>query len=360
MLIQVLTPLKASAKEKGDLLESLAAEFLKTQNYNVVKEVRVTASELDLLCQHTINFRDVYVECKAHKDNLSSNVLTNLLGTITFNGYSEGWLITTGPLGKDAKGFMAEWEKKGLKEREKLSIYTPERIIDALINAKIIIHEPTSAIMELVNNPQLSLGEWTLLISSWGKHWAAPVLKEGIPKALILFNAENGILISDETLYEHLKETEFEQKDLAIYKPEEISAKAIDQASLDAVVVEVEFGEIWSDYRPARPEHFVGRKKAQRGILSFFSDVKKGKTESRIFAIKGDSGIGKSSLISKMRDVAASSQKPNKLFLYAVDMRAANDSSYIHAALIKALNLAAKSGFGNKIKLEITNYNDPL
>lgn len=360
MLIQVLTPLEASTKEKGDLLEKLAAELLKTQNYNVETEVRVTASELDLLCQNTVNSREIYVECKAHKDNLSANVLTKLLGTITFKGYSEGWLITTGPLGKDAKGFMAEWKNKPIGEREKLSIYTPERIIEALINAKIIRPEPTSASIELANNPQLSLGEWTLLISPWGKHWAAPVLKEGIPRALTLFNAENGNLVSDETLYERLKETEFEQKDLDIYKREEISVKDIDRALLDAVVVEVEFGEKWSDYRPARPEHFVGRKKAQRFILKFFSEVKKGKTESRIFAIKGDSGIGKSSLIAKMRDVAANSQKPNKLFLYAVDMIAANDSSYIHASLIKALNLAAKSGFGNQEKLEITNYNDPL
>ncbi|MGB5055893.1 MAG: hypothetical protein WBO24_16000 [Nitrospirales bacterium] len=75
-LIEVATPKSASSKDKGDLLEKLTVEFLKTQNYVVAEEVRVTANELDLLCRHSVNNRQIYVECKAHRDNLSSNVLT--------------------------------------------------------------------------------------------------------------------------------------------------------------------------------------------------------------------------------------------------------------------------------------------
>ena len=114
------------------------------------------------------------------------------------------------------------------------------------------------------------------------------------------------------------------------------------------------------DYRPARPEHFVGRKTAQRELLQFFTDVKKHRTDSRIFAIKGDSGIGKSSLVAKMRDVAKDSRKPNNLFLYAVDMRAANDASYVSSAVIKALKSAASHDFGHQNNLEISNYTDPM
>ena len=360
MAIHVLTLSKASNKEKGDLLEKLATEFLITQNYNVATEVRVTASELDLLCKHTVNFREVYVECKAHKDNLSKNVLINLLGTITYKGYSEGWLVSTGPLGKDAKGFLDEWEKKPPIEREKLSIYTPDRILRALNKANIICNAPESSAKSLLKNKGFSIGEWTLLISPWGKYWSAPVLNAGIPKAVILFNATNGSLISDTSLFEHLKDTEFELKDLDFFESEEKGIATSYSNTEKNAVIEVEVGEKWFDYRPARPEHFVGRKDAQRNILRFFTDVKKGRTETRIFAFKGDSGIGKSSLIAKMRDVSFSSQKPNKLFLYAVDMRAANDASYIHSSLLKALNIAADSGFGFAGEFEISNYRDPL
>ncbi|NIP24449.1 MAG: restriction endonuclease, partial [Phycisphaerae bacterium] len=92
----------SSNTEKGDLLEKLAEELLKTQSYTVKKKIRVTASELDLLCKHDVSEKEIYVECKAHKDPLSANVLKNLLGTINLHEYSEGWLISTGPLGKDA------------------------------------------------------------------------------------------------------------------------------------------------------------------------------------------------------------------------------------------------------------------
>src|SRR4030067_1669311 len=109
--IEVITSKSATSKEKGDLLEKLAEDMLKTQNYRVETKVRVTASELDLLCRHEVSDKVIYVECKAHKENLSANVLTNLLGTITLKEYSEGWLVSTGPLGKDAKGFMEEWGK---------------------------------------------------------------------------------------------------------------------------------------------------------------------------------------------------------------------------------------------------------
>ena len=117
--IEVATPPGApNKKEKGDLLENLAEGLLKTQNYKVTNQVRVTATELDLLCEHQVNRKIVYVECKAHRAPISANVLTNLLGELTLKDYQEGWLISTGPLGKDAKGFQHEWEKK--PESEKL------------------------------------------------------------------------------------------------------------------------------------------------------------------------------------------------------------------------------------------------
>src|SRR5262245_19298895 len=102
MRIEVAMPIDAVTKEKGDLLEELAGEILKTQNYAVESQIRVTASELDLLCKHLVSQKSLYVECKAHRDNLGAGPLKQILGTIQFQSYDEGWLISTGPLGKDA------------------------------------------------------------------------------------------------------------------------------------------------------------------------------------------------------------------------------------------------------------------
>lgn len=361
MLIEVVKLQDASNADKGNLFEELTAEFLKTQGYEVSRQVRVTASELDLLCKHKVSGKDIYVECKAHRDSLSANVLTNLLGTIDFHEYSEGWLVSTGPLGKDAKGFMEQWEKKKLEKRGKLSIYTPDRVLNALLDAKVITHQPNEKGAELIREPGLSMGDWVLLITPWGKYWVCTILRNGIPKSAILFCAQRGCQVSDPDIFEKIKSSDFSLKDfefLSFESPRQSIEKIAHQK--DTAIVEVEFGEKWFDYRPARPEHFVGRKKAQKELLHFFTEVKKCKTNSRIFAIKGDSGIGKSSLVAKMRDMAKESHKPNNLFLYAVDMRAANDASYISSALVKALKSAASQGFGHQNDLEISNYSDPL
>ncbi len=79
MRIEVAVSTGMNSTQRGELLESLAAEFLNTQNFEVMKQIRLTATELDLLCQHRINKKVVYVECKAYRDNLSANILTNLL-----------------------------------------------------------------------------------------------------------------------------------------------------------------------------------------------------------------------------------------------------------------------------------------
>jgi len=349
---------------KGNLLEQLAEELLRVQGYTVSTQVRVTASELDLLCTHKVSGKQIYVECKAHRDTLSANILTNLLGTVEFHDYSEGWLISTGPLGKDAKGFLSEWEQKTREKRERLSIYHPHRVIDALVSAKMLL-EPPSIEASRILSDQWTAGEWTLLISPWGRYWACPTLVNGVPSGVLVFHATNGSQILDDELLiklnsadSSLVELDFSAMGQSATEGEGQQPRTDEQRT--AAVVEVEFGEKWTDYRPARPEHFVGRVKVQRSILRFFADVKKRRTDSRVFAVKGDSGLGKSSLVAKLRAVAQGSKKPGKLFLYAVDVRAASNSSYVYASFLAALRNAASNGFGTQNDLQVSNYADPL
>ena len=107
MRIEVAVPDGATNKEKGDLLESLSIELTRKQSYDVENELRVTGSELDLLCKHKVSGRVLYVECKAHRATLSANELTKLLGTVTFNDYDEGFFAMC-----FAQGTNAESRKK--------------------------------------------------------------------------------------------------------------------------------------------------------------------------------------------------------------------------------------------------------
>src|SRR5690606_18991367 len=77
------------------------------------------------------------------------------------------------------------------------------------------------------------------------------------------------------------------------------------------LVVEVQTGESWADYRPARPQDFVGRDSLQKEILNFL-ETAKSNNGSRVFAITGNSGLGKSSLVAKLRDRSRNKRYKNK------------------------------------------------
>jgi Holliday junction resolvase-like predicted endonuclease len=98
MKIEVACKKENSNKKKGDLLEQLSKKLLEALGYNVIEEIRIVGAELDLLCKHKVNKKVIYVECKAQRDPISAPVLRQLLGTVTSEDYSEGWLISTSEL----------------------------------------------------------------------------------------------------------------------------------------------------------------------------------------------------------------------------------------------------------------------
>ena len=58
-----------------------------------------------------------------------------------------------------AKGFQVQWEPKSVEESQRLSIYTPERISEALRAARVICAPPEQAAAEQIGSEEL-LGEW--------------------------------------------------------------------------------------------------------------------------------------------------------------------------------------------------------
>ena len=363
MQIEVATTRTEPATRKGALLEELAAELLKARYYDVERNVRTATSELDLLCRHKGSNRQVYVECKAHRSPLKAEVLTKLYGTVEFHGYAEGWLISTGPLTRDAKGFQEEWNNKPQAQREKLSIYTAERVIAALIQSGLVAHPPQSEIRSN-GNQETRLGEWTLLITEFGRYWVQTILVSGVPEAVQVFSAREGIVVKDLDLLRRLKSTDSSLHDLDFdYRGEraEVERSQIHEYR-QQTVVQVQEGETWDDYRPSRPKDFVGRRSAQDSILGLLEAVRTGKTGTRVFAVTGDSGMGKSSLVAKLRDSVRNTRNRNRFLIYAVDLRAATKPTYILASLLASIRSACESGFidFDARRLEISNYPQPL
>ena len=361
--IEVATSPGAPNKEKGDLLEGLAADLLRIQNYEVTNQLRLTATELDLLCKHKVNRKSVYVECKAHRAPIGANVLTNLLGTLNFKDYQEGWLISTGPLGKDAKGFQHEWEEKLDVESQKLSIYTPERVIEALIAAGKIKRLPYDLAVKTIGDED-HVGDPILLVTQYGIFWILACLEGGIPIGVLVYSTKTGNQVKEQALLRNLAQTDTSQNGLNFEYGLDLPKSIMDLESSSPLnqVIQVEHGETWADYRPARPQDFVGRQEVQEQIIHFLEEVRSGKSNTRVFAIKGDSGMGKSSLIAKLRHHAQNRHHRKKIFIYAVDVRAATGANYTLWSLLACLQEAAKLGFGtgNPDDLKITNSADPF
>lgn len=208
--IEVATQQSESTKDRGDLLESLSEKLLKSQNYEVQKEVRNTGVELDLLCRHKVNKnKQIYVECKAYRDNrkIDSTIVDKMIGIKQRKNYDEAWLISTCPFGKEAKGIVNELiEDKSVND---LYFYTPEKLINALVDAKVIIDENLAKyeINKTLKTPNL-IGESILLITSFGDFWAFEYKNGGKKSSVIVSYAGNGEIVDDSELLEEISRTD--------------------------------------------------------------------------------------------------------------------------------------------------------
>ena len=225
--------------------------------------------------------------------------------------------------GKEAKGFIEEWKNKPKDQATKLSFYNPDKILDSLISAKVIKNYPIDLASDYIGSINL-LGEWILLVTPYGNFWAVATLAGGIPKNVLCYYATNNELVEDTELLSKLSETDTSLNTLNFKLPRINKSKTVDVDVIKTVsVVQVQTGEAWSDYRPARPEDFVGRVKDINYIFDFLKRIRENTTDTRIFAITGNSGMGKSSLIAKLKSKANNYQNKNRYFIFSVDIRAA-------------------------------------
>lgn len=344
--IEICVEEGSTTTEKGKLLEDLAASVLSIQQYEVVNTIRVTGMEIDVLAKHKINNSHILVECKAWEGSLPADVISKLLGNMMLRGVTAGWLLSTGPLSKDAEGVRNEWENRTDDERSKLSFYTSERIIELLLDARVIVSP--FLIEEKIKDLFVTIENNTLVVTDIGMFWLIPVVDKGseFVTSIIVFNAKTGDRITNKKIIESLKNRKNSYSTYQWIEGSEIDNKASEQL-LDEYrnIVPVISGDDWTDYRPARPQDFVGRKQLLENIFSFFSDIIKGQSSTRLFSIKAPSGMGKSSIVLKIASMAQSRRRSKQFFIYAVDVRTAMSSRYVEMALKACFDKADSIGF---------------
>ncbi|MDP3441588.1 MAG: restriction endonuclease, partial [Ignavibacteria bacterium] len=211
MNIKVVAKKNASKTEQGVLLEQLAGLFLRSKGFEVTENIQNAGMELDLLCTNKNNrAKKIYVECKAYdyKTTISSDVIWKIKGIKEHKRYDEAWLVTTAPLGKQAKA--VELEISEMNNAGDYTFYTPDKLISSLIDANIITEYAfgKKEIVEIVGDKN-NLGEILFLVTPYGNYWATVYVSSGEPTGIIYTDADNGEIIYDDILLQKLNDLEF-------------------------------------------------------------------------------------------------------------------------------------------------------
>lgn len=237
--MQILVVKKAGEanKVKGDLLENLANHLLIAQDFEISsRNMRRTGVELDLVCKHrTIKKHEIYVECKAYeKEKIQSQTVTSLMGIRDLHEYEQAWLISTSPIGNEAKGIIDKLEKGA--NANKYAFYTPERLIQALTSSNVIIQEDAcrQAVINVVQSPK-KLGDAYFLITKYGYFWAFEYLKGGEPDGIIFVDSKDGEPVADEDLLKNLVKLECDLNALNYMALLDILSLTNDEAVIDDV-----------------------------------------------------------------------------------------------------------------------------
>lgn len=346
VIIEVAVPESFSTTDRGEVLEKFGKKLLETLNHKVIERVRITGIEVDLLATENYTQERILVECKAHRDNVSADVISKLVGNVSLKNYSAGWLISTGKLTKDAVGLKDEWDQRPPEVRRKLKIFDPDALIQLLWDTNKILRPESFSRPSIFRYAE----EWYFLITPWKEYWVSPILdaSTGMRQAVILFDAITGEAVNDSETLTLISSTdttlaghkwianenhEFGKKEGAQLKRELQS------------IVKVPKAENWADYRPARPEDFVGREDTLSKMFDFFCSVRDGETATRLFAVKAPSGWGKSSFILKLIAKAENKRNKNSTFVYATDCRAATSKRFAELALYTLIKEAIDSSF---------------
>lgn len=188
-----------------------------------------------------------------------------------------------------------------------------------------------------------------LMCTSSGMFWIIPIVDPalGISSTVLAFDAVHGQRVTSTEQLNNLKAHRNSFSSFQWLGSESIDSKQTELLAEEyRNIVPVISGDDWSDYRPARPEDFVGRKKILSDILDFLESVNNGNSRTRLFSIKAPSGMGKSSVVLKLASQVTTSRKySKKFFVYAVDVRTAMSARYAEIAIRSCFSEADSQGF---------------
>ena len=361
--IRLIVPEQWTNKQRGDFFEKIVSGLLKKQRFRVTERVQFTGMEIDVLAENLDTRQRAFVECKFVKDPFSSDVVTKLIGNAFVQDAQLAYLFSTAPPGRCAKGLLDEVTSKNEK-LPTLAYIGPEDIAQMFIDVEGITL-PNLANWNIQTD---SVGSYTLLIL--GKEnleinllWAVEQKREGIPyRASIIPASSSSQLRIDDLRNDLARVGVWQGLEIVEASKQQIQTEqGISRYSEGEkeVVTAVSMADRFDDYRPCRPQDFVGRYDLQKDVWSYLAKVRGNQTSTRIICFTGPSGFGKSSVVLKLADRFRNIKWKNKFFLCPVDVRSAKGPLFVMQAVRFAFQRAVDNGFiessdGSSVSIEST------
>ena len=330
--VRVEVPKNWTNDDKGKFFEKLVAELLKKARYRVTQRVYLAGMEIDVLAEHLDSKQKAYVECKFEKTPLQADVLTKALGNALTTGVPLTYVFSTAPPGKGAKGIL---ENERIRNgAPKLSYHGPDSLFDWFQEAKNL---------ELPSIPEnTKIISLTLLITPSFYCWVVEEGEFGIPKQAIVFPIENTDKIDFEVIQNLWSGVEVVNVKASSSESNKVMSR---HAEEEEIVTSVGMADGFDDYRPCRPQDFIGRKSTQNKVCDFLERVRNKENTTRIICFRGLSGHGKSSIVIKLADEFRKNKNRDKYFLYPIDVRSARSPLFVAKAVRASLQQAVDDHF---------------
>lgn len=180
----------------GSFFEQLMNYVFESEGYKGLKSnVNFTGLELDLYGRHKTRNEKLLVECKAKVKPKSTEVKNFLCNVMVLKKADHGYFVYTQDLDHQAAGLVDDMQKDK-KVSKKISFLGPDKIIDNLVDAKLIIPFDQTVI---ANDRVIS--DLTLAYTYYGIYYVVKTHKGTEKKEFHVFDATNHIGVDDNTIH---------------------------------------------------------------------------------------------------------------------------------------------------------------
>lgn len=216
--IEIAVKKSDTLEQKGNLIESLVSRIFRSENYQMKTRLANNGIEIDLLYE-SVEKNKIYVEFKNYKqDTVKIEVIKNIMGTRTIEGYEKVCLISTSELDDDTNELVNKLKNE--QKRDDLLVYSSSKLIEILESTKTIINyddfeKPLNKNKNFIKN--YTRGKTFLIVSEYGYFYVSIIKENDEEIGIVLYNAEDGKLIEDTAILSKVLSLETSFKDSDFY-----------------------------------------------------------------------------------------------------------------------------------------------